>query len=97
MKEMLAITNMSNSAFCNSFKKACRMTFKEYLLTVRVGYACKLLTEGTLNISQIAYSCGFENLSNFNRQFRKIRNTTPSEFQHNAIDAAGRRQDNVSS
>jgi AraC-like DNA-binding protein len=81
MKEMLSITNMSNSAFCNAFKKSSRMTFKEYLLNVRVGYACKLLTEATLNISQIAYSCGFENLSNFNRQFKKIRHITPSKFQ----------------
>jgi len=81
MKEMLAITNMSNSTFSNAFRKTFRMTFKEYLISVRVGYACKLLTEGTLNISQIAYSCGFENLSNFNRQFKKIRNTTPSRFQ----------------
>lgn len=81
MKEMLSITNMSNSAFCNAFKKACRMTFKEYLLNVRVGYACKLLTDDNLNISQIAYTCGFENLSNFNRQFKKIRNITPSQFQ----------------
>lgn len=84
MKDMLSITNMSNSAFCNAFKKSCRMTFKEYLLTVRVGYACKLLTDNTLNISQIAYNCGFENLSNFNRQFKKIKNITPSRFQQKA-------------
>ena len=57
------------------------MTFKEYLVNVRVGYACKLLTDETMNISQIAYNCGFENLSNFNRQFKKIRNITPSQFQ----------------
>jgi AraC-like DNA-binding protein len=81
MKEMLFITNMSNSAFCNAFKKICRMTFKEYLLNVRVGYACKLLTEDTLNISQIAYNCGFENLSNFNRQFKKLKSITPSMYQ----------------
>jgi AraC-like DNA-binding protein len=85
MKEMLHITNMSNSAFCNAFKKICRMTFKEYLLNIRVGYACRLLTEDTLNISQIAYNCGFENLSNFNRQFKKLKNITPSQFQQDAI------------
>jgi AraC-like DNA-binding protein len=89
MKDMLAITNMSNSAFCNAFKKTCRMTFKEYLLNVRIGYACRLLTDETLNISQIAYNCGFENLSNFNRQFKKIRNITPSQFQQIAISESG--------
>lgn len=89
MKEMLSITNMSNSAFCNSFKKTCRMTFKEYLLNVRIGYACKLLTEDAMNISQVAYSCGFENLSNFNRQFKKLKNVTPSQFQHRANSGTG--------
>lgn len=94
MKDMLSLTNMSNSAFCNAFKKTCRMTFKEYLVNVRVGYACKLLTDETMNISQIAYNCGFENLSNFNRQFKKIRNITPSEFQKQVNSAAPNREEN---
>jgi len=81
MKEMLRITNMSNTAFCTAFRKAYRLTFKEFLLKTRIGYACKLLTDGTQNISQIAYSCGFENLSNFNRQFKKLKNLTPSQYQ----------------
>jgi len=91
MKDMLSITNMSNSAFCNAFKKTCRMTFKEYLLNVRVGYACKLLTDETLNISQIAYNCGFENLSNFNRQFKKIKTITPSRYQQLANSGTAKR------
>ncbi len=93
-KDLLSLTNMSNSAFCNAFKKTCRMTFKEYLVNVRVGYACKLLTDATMNISQIAYNCGFENLSNFNRQFKKIRNITPSEFQKQVNSAAPNREEN---
>jgi len=87
IKEMLYITNMSNTAFCMAFKKCCRMTFKEYLLKTRIGYACKLLSEGSLNISQIAYSCGFENISNFNRQFKNIKGLTPSKYQ-NKLEAA---------
>jgi AraC-like DNA-binding protein len=90
MKEMLSITNMSNSAFSNTFKKTCRMTFKEYLLNVRVGQACKLLTETPINISQVANNCGFENISNFNRQFKKIKNTTPSQFQQMVNSESGK-------
>lgn len=56
------------------------MTFKEYLLNVRVGYACKLLTDPSHNISEAAYLCGFENISNFNRQFKHIKGITPSEY-----------------
>lgn len=85
MKDMINLTNMSNTAFSMAFKKNYRMTFKEYLLNIRVGYACKLLTDGSLNISQIAYNCGFENISNFNRQFKKIKGITPTHFQHEAV------------
>jgi AraC-like DNA-binding protein len=82
MKELLNVTSMSNTAFCMAFKKSYRMTFKEYLLNTRIGYACKLLTDNTLNISQIAYNSGFENISNFNRQFKKLKGITPSQFQN---------------
>jgi AraC-like DNA-binding protein len=81
IKGVLDFTQMSNTAFCNAFKKSYRMTFKKYLLNVRIGYACNLLADGSLNISEIAYSSGFENISNFNRQFKKLKNITPSQYK----------------
>ena len=87
IKGVLAYTKMSNTAFCKAFKISYRMTFKEYLLNIRVGYACNLLTDDNLNISEIAYNSGFENISNFNRQFKKIKGVTPSQFkkQHSSL------------
>lgn len=78
--DLLQITNMSNTAFYAAFKTTYRMNFKEYLLNIRVGYACKLLTDSGKNISAIAYESGFENISNFNRQFKKIKGNTPSDY-----------------
>ncbi len=78
-------TNMSNTAFYSAFKKTFRMSFKEYLLRIRVGYACKLLIQDNLHISEIAYDSGFENISNFNRQFKKIKGITPSNYRKNFI------------
>ena len=80
LEDLLEITNMSYSSFSVAFKNTYRMTFKEYLLNIRVGYACKLLTGPGHNISEAAYLCGFENISNFNRQFKHIKGITPSEF-----------------
>ena len=71
IKDLLEITNMSGSSFCTAFKNTYRMTFKDYLLSIRIGYACKLLTDSSQNISRAAYDSGFENISNFNRQFKK--------------------------
>jgi AraC-like DNA-binding protein len=79
--ELLEISNMSNTTFFTSFKKLYRMTFKKYLLNIRIGYACRLIVNGTYNISQIAYESGFENLSNFNRQFKAIKGCTPGEYK----------------
>jgi AraC-like DNA-binding protein len=81
VEDLLKITNMSNTSFYAAFKKTYRMPFKDYLLNIRVGYACKLLTDKSQNISGIAYDSGFENISNFNRQFKKIKGITPSKFQ----------------
>lgn len=81
IKGVLDYTQMSNTAFCNAFKKSYRMTFKKYLLNVRIGYACNLLADDSLNITEIAYSSGFENISNFNRQFKKIKKITPSQYK----------------
>jgi AraC-like DNA-binding protein len=82
--ELLDITNMSNTTFCIAFRRITRMTFKEYLIHTRIGYACKLLTNTGQTISQIAFSCGFENLSNFNQKFRRIKNVTPSVYRSSA-------------
>lgn len=81
IKDLLDITNMSNTSFYAAFKQTYRMPFKDYLLNIRVGYACKILTDPFQNISGIAYDSGFGNISNFNRQFKKIKGITPSQFQ----------------
>lgn len=81
IKDLLKITNMSNTSFYAAFKKIYMMPFKDYLLHIRVGYACKLLTDELYNISGIAYNSGFGNISNFNRQFKKIKGITPSQFK----------------
>jgi len=87
VKGALEYTNMSHSAFCKAFKKNYQITFKEYLLSIRIGYACNLLADESFSISEIAYNSGFENISNFNRQFKKLKNITPSRFtkQHNSL------------
>ena len=87
IKDLLEVTNMSYPTFYNYFRKNYKVPFKEYLLEIRVDYACKLLKDESLNISEIAYNCGFENLSNFNRQFKRIKNATPSLFQKNLLEA----------
>lgn len=81
LPEVASVSNMAVTTFCNFFKEQYRVTFVEYLNTVRIGYACKLLAEKNVNIVEAAYASGFKNLANFNRQFRKFKNMTPTEYR----------------
>lgn len=85
--QIAAVANMGVTAFCNFFKEQYRLTFVEYLTTVRIGHACKLLSENDRNVIEIAYRCGYNNLANFNRQFKRIKNMTPSDYRRTLIDS----------
>lgn len=71
---------LTPTSFCRFFTKRTNKSFIQYVNEIRIGYACKLLYEGACSVSQAAFDSGFENLSNFNRQFKKIKGKTPSEF-----------------
>ncbi|MFS4466687.1 AraC family transcriptional regulator [Maribacter sp. 2210JD10-5] len=71
---------MNPSAFSRFFKRVNQKSFSKYINEIRIGYACKLLIEHKNNISTICYESGFNNISNFNRQFRSIMNMSPKEY-----------------
>lgn len=81
VQEAARISNLSVPAFCRSFKLHTRKTFIAYVNEVRVNAACQLLMDQQYTIAQIAYKVGFNNLSNFNRQFKKAKGMSPSSFQ----------------
>ncbi|MDP2336412.1 MAG: AraC family transcriptional regulator [Bacteroidota bacterium] len=72
--------HMTSTSFCRFFKKSTNKSFIQYINEIRVGYSCKLLIEENYTISEAAYESGFENISNFNKQFKKIKKLTPTEF-----------------
>lgn len=74
------LVGMTAPAFCRYFKARANKTFSTFVSEVRVGHACKLLTNGNLSITQISYESGFRTLSNFNRQFKDITGQTPSQY-----------------
>ncbi|WP_236976079.1 AraC family transcriptional regulator [Membranihabitans maritimus] len=84
--EVAELINMTNTSFCRFFKERTNKSFVNYLNEIRVGYACKLLLEGELSISQIAYHSGFGNVSYFNKQFKKIKGTTPTEYLEDFLE-----------
>jgi AraC-like DNA-binding protein len=69
------------SAFCRFFKEKTGKSLSDFVNDMRIGYACKLLIEGHLSVSQICFESGYNNLSNFNRTFKKITKYTPTKYQ----------------
>lgn len=75
------VANMSVPSFCRFFKACTRKSFSCFLNEIRIGYSCKLLPEDKHNISWICYHSGFNNMSNFNRQFKKITGKSPLQYK----------------
>jgi AraC-like DNA-binding protein len=83
LKDVANIAGMNEVAFSRFIKKRTGRTFVENLSEIRMGYASRLLIDTTLSIAEVAFKCGFENISYFNRTFKKKHNSTPKEFRRN--------------
>jgi AraC-like DNA-binding protein len=81
LEEISAEAAMTVPAFCRYFKRISNKTFTHFVNEHRVVHASKLLSEGNLNITDICYACGFNNISHFNRQFKEITGSSPSDYR----------------
>jgi AraC-like DNA-binding protein len=81
MKDVASKLQMSETAFSHFFQKQSFRCFSDFLIDLRLAKACKLILESDMTISEIGYKSGFNNLSNFNRLFKKYRGFSPKEFR----------------
>lgn len=85
LEEVSKIANMTKHAFCRYFKTRTQKTFIQFVNEVRISQACKLINDEKNQIGNIAYDCGYNSLSNFNKIFKKIKGCTPSDYKNNFI------------
>ena len=83
LAQMAEIAGMSASAFSRFFKQHTGRNLSDYIIDIRLGYATRKLVDTSRSISEISFECGFNNLSNFNRIFKKKKGCSPSEFREN--------------
>ncbi len=81
LDEVAQLANLSTEAFCRYFKLHTRKTYINFLNEVRISNACQMLIQRDLPVAQICYQCGFSNVSNFNRIFRRITKKSPLTFR----------------
>ncbi|PCI02703.1 MAG: AraC family transcriptional regulator [Flavobacteriaceae bacterium] len=80
LNDVAALAYMNPSSFSRYFKRVQHKTLKQYINELRVGYACKLLLEKKYSMTDICFESGFNNLSNFNRQFKSVTSFSPSDY-----------------
>lgn len=85
LNEVAALLNMTMQSFCRYFKNKTNKTYIQFLMEVRIGYACRLLVEDEKNVSEVCYECGYNNMSHFNHQFKAITKKTPLEYKNDYL------------
>jgi AraC-like DNA-binding protein len=86
LAEVARVVHMPEASFSRFMKKRTGKTFTDSLNEIRVGHASRMLIDSTTTVAEIAYQCGFNNISNFNRIFKHKKRFTPKEFRSNYID-----------
>lgn len=85
LSEISELVNMSPVSFNRFIKKRTGQTFVHYLNNTRISFASRWLLETNLSIGEIAFKCGFNNIANFNRLFKKSKNCTPKQFREEFV------------
>jgi AraC-like DNA-binding protein len=81
LTEAADITGMQVHAFCRFFKNLTSLTYSDFIIELRISYTCQLLKDSNLTITQIAFDAGFNNISYFNRTFKKSKGISPRDYR----------------
>lgn len=83
LADLADLAGMTPVAFSRFFHLRTGKTLSDYIVDIRLGFASRLLVDSSRTVAEICYDCGFNNLSNFNRQFRRKKGCSPTQFRDN--------------
>jgi AraC-like DNA-binding protein len=81
LKRLAGLVNMAEGSLCRFFKMNMGITVFEYINQIKTEFACKLLMDPDLSIMEVCLDSGFNNVSHFNKQFKKNTGVPPSEYR----------------
>lgn len=81
LDEIAQIAGMTPNSFCRYFRQRTGKTLIQFVNELRIGQACKLLSEGNAPIKEICFDCGFQNFVSFHKIFKSITRSTPSTYR----------------
>lgn len=83
IEETANLINLTTNAFCKFFKQQTGQSYISFLNEIRINHACSLFLSSNLDVASVAFESGFNNLSNFNRQFTQKQKVSPKKYQMN--------------
>ena len=86
LEEIASLSNLSITSFCRYFKLMTKKTYYDFLIEIRVSHACRFLIENKLPTEMICFDCGFNNVSNFYRHFKKVTGMTPLDYKRKYLN-----------
>ena len=86
-KSAASLACMNEAAFCRYFKKRTTKTFSQFVNEIRISHATRLLIGTETGISEICYTCGFDNISYFNRQFKIFQGKSPRDYRKAFVES----------
>jgi len=89
LSDVAKLVHMTDPAFSRFFKDRAGINFIDSLTDIRLGHASRLLVDTTQSIGEIAFHSGFNNISNFNRIFKKKKNITPKDYREHYSTSTG--------
>lgn len=81
LEDIASISNLSVTSFCRYFKLMTKKTYYDFLTEIRISHAYRMLIEDKLPTEVICFECGFNNVSNFYRHFKKVTKMTPMAYK----------------
>ena len=84
LADVATIADMSETAFSRFFRKNTGHTFVQYLNRLRISRACDQLMHTRKGVTEICFDVGYNNISNFNRQFARVKGITPTAYRYQA-------------
>ncbi len=81
LNDLATLVGMTPTAFSRFFRLRTGRSISDYIIEVRLGHATRMLVDSTTSIAEICYDCGFNNISNFNRIFKKKKGQSPKTFR----------------
>ncbi|MEN8121627.1 MAG: AraC family transcriptional regulator [Bacteroidota bacterium] len=85
LEDIAGKLNMTTISFSRLIKRRTGKTFVEFLNDYRIGAATRMLIDSNDSVAEIAFKCGFNNLANFNRIFKKSKDCSPTQFKNNFL------------